>query len=92
MSRVRLSLLFIEADANANRSLYSVEVEIISNQDCSASYGPYITESIICTSGENGKGTCNGDSGGPLAVFREERNILVRTVMRSLKICKLNKL
>lgn len=78
-----LSLLFIDVAVGVNQSLYAVEVKIISNNECSASYGPHITESSICTSGDQGKGTCNGDSGGPLAVIRENRNILVRPVMRS---------
>lgn len=81
-----LSLLLIDVAVDVYQSLYSVDVRIISNKDCSALYGSHITESSICTSGEQGKGTCNGDSGGPLVVFRDNRNILVRPVMRYLKL------
>ena len=45
---------------------YATGRPIISNNDCAAVYGSSIRDSSICTSGQGGVGTCNGDSGGPL--------------------------
>lgn len=42
-----------------------IDVKVISNADCAAIYGD-IPNGILCTSGEQGTGSCNGDSGGPL--------------------------
>jgi secreted trypsin-like serine protease len=47
--------------------LRRVDVPTISNASCAGAYGSIITSSILCTSGEGGKNSCNGDSGG--AVF-----------------------
>lgn len=42
---------------------------IISNEQCEDVYGKdLVKEEKNCTGGTNGHGTCNGDSGGPLAV------------------------
>ena len=48
-------------------SLRGVEVEVLPNQDCNVLYG-IMTENMMCTSGDNGRGTCFGDSGGPAIV------------------------
>ncbi|XP_071516904.1 brachyurin-like [Panulirus ornatus] len=45
--------------------LREVDVYTINNADCNAVYG-IITEGNICIDGSGGRGTCNGDSGGPL--------------------------
>jgi len=45
--------------------LREVDVPIMSNADCDATYG-IIQDGVICIDASNGKGTCNGDSGGPL--------------------------
>lgn len=45
--------------------LHEVDVQILNNQVCSDLYGPMITETMMCTSGSNGRGSCYGDSGGP---------------------------
>ncbi|XP_056641904.1 brachyurin-like isoform X1 [Diorhabda sublineata] len=44
---------------------------IISNADCKnvdSGYDAVILDTLMCTSGESNRGTCSGDSGGPLAV------------------------
>merc|ERR1711994_763533 len=38
---------------------------IISNSDCNAVYG-IVGDGVVCIDTTGGKGTCNGDSGGPL--------------------------
>jgi len=50
-----------------SKVLMEVEVPIISQKDCEAAFsGESISKTILCTSGEGAKGTCSGDSGGPL--------------------------
>ncbi|KAK8405268.1 hypothetical protein O3P69_001679 [Scylla paramamosain] len=46
--------------------LRQVSNKIITVSDCEAVYGSIIDHRIVCTSTTGGKGTCNGDSGGPL--------------------------
>lgn len=46
-------------------NLQKVSLSVISNSQCS-SYMNNIYSTSICASGGNGKGVCNGDSGGPL--------------------------
>lgn len=46
--------------------LHKMTVPVISNGECSLTYGSNITDAIICTSGANSSGTCIGDSGGPM--------------------------
>jgi len=48
-------------------ALRGVEVRILDNNDCHVLYG-IMTETMMCTSGDNGRGTCFGDSGGPAIV------------------------
>ena len=43
------------------------KVEILDNDVCNRLYG-IMTENMMCTSGNNGRGTCYGDSGGPAVV------------------------
>lgn len=46
---------------------------------CATNFIPTLVQSTnICTSGTGTVGACNGDSGGPLALNRSGRNILVR--------------
>ena len=52
--------------------LHEVDVQILNNQVCSDLYGPMITETMMCTSGSNGRGSCYGDSGGP-GIYRWSR-------------------
>lgn len=43
-----------------------VTVPVITNAVCSQTYGGIIIASTLCVSTAGGRGTCNGDSGGPL--------------------------
>ncbi|CAD0197832.1 unnamed protein product [Chrysodeixis includens] len=58
------------------QSLNHVQVEVITNNVCRNSFPAIIQSSNICISGANGRSTCNGDSGGPLIVTRNNRPIL----------------
>ncbi len=50
-------------------TLHEVEVPIISNADCAASYGN-LTDNMLCAGlPQGGKDSCQGDSGGPLVVY-----------------------
>ncbi|RLN61238.1 hypothetical protein BBJ29_001607 [Phytophthora kernoviae] len=57
-------------DGTYSRTLQSVDVKIITNEECKVQYVNYvdqdITEEKMCAGTEKGKGTCRGDSGGPL--------------------------
>ncbi|RZC38039.1 serine protease [Asbolus verrucosus] len=52
--------------------LMGVDVEVDDLEDCASYYNDeedtYITATNICTSGYRNKGTCNGDSGGPVVL------------------------
>ncbi|XP_075976583.1 brachyurin-like [Anticarsia gemmatalis] len=57
--------------------LSHVNLNIISNSVCSLGFPIILQPSNICTSGIGGVGTCNGDSGGPLILNRNNRQILI---------------
>ena len=61
----------INDDGVYSESLRGVEVEILDNEDCNRLYG-IMTETMMCTSGNNGRGTCYGDSGGPAVVMQPD--------------------
>merc|ERR1712236_159811 len=48
------------------------DLPVISNSECNAVYG-IVGEGIVCIDTSGGKGTCNGDSGGPLNMKCEEK-------------------
>merc|ERR1712106_521361 len=54
-----------------SETLRGVEVEILDNKACNDLYG-IMTENMMCTSGDNGRGTCFGDSGGPAIVTQPD--------------------
>lgn len=53
-----------------------VDVPVITNAVCQASYGSIVQAQHICTSGAGGRGSCNGDSGGPLVLNGVEIGIV----------------
>lgn len=40
----------------------------MTNRDCENVYGSVVTKGNICASGNGGKSSCNGDSGGPMTI------------------------
>ncbi|XP_967496.1 brachyurin [Tribolium castaneum] len=52
--------------------LLKVEVQVSNLTECGMFYndddGTYVVDTNLCTSGYRNKGTCNGDSGGPLSL------------------------
>lgn len=59
-------------------------VPVISNAACAQTFGPAVLPSTLCTSGAGGRGTCSGDSGGPLAVAAGGQDVLVTTTTHHL--------
>ncbi|EFA10697.1 brachyurin [Tribolium castaneum] len=54
-------------DNKLSEVLNYVDVKVISNAKCGEAFGD-LKDSIVCTSGDENTGSCNGDSGGPLAI------------------------
>merc|ERR1712240_874572 len=48
--------------------LREVDTETITNLACALQFPTSVNKNVICISGNDGKSTCNGDSGGPLHV------------------------
>lgn len=73
------SLLFYSAQTSfpATTALHQTSVPIITNAVCQRSFQITIDGSHLCTGGTGGKGTCDGDSGGPLTVLHNNKRILV---------------
>ena len=65
------------ADGKYPDGLHEVQVQVLGNTVCSDLYGPMITETMMCTSGNDGRGSCYGDSGGP-ALVRDEDGSFVQ--------------
>uniref|UniRef100_A0A2H1VCC5 SFRICE_006521 n=1 Tax=Spodoptera frugiperda TaxID=7108 RepID=A0A2H1VCC5_SPOFR len=61
----------------SDQRLSFVHLPVISNNECIQTFGPTILESNLCTSGAGKRGICIGDSGGPLAVTRNNRQVLI---------------
>ncbi|GBP49199.1 Collagenase [Eumeta japonica] len=57
--------------------LSSVQLPVITNEECASIYGPFVHATNLCTSGVGGRGTCSGDSGGPLVVTSGGQRILI---------------
>ncbi|XP_065581286.1 ovochymase-1-like isoform X2 [Artemia franciscana] len=61
----------IDDDGNIADRLRSVDIKIIENNECDHFFG-IMTDTMMCTSGEGGKGPCGGDSGGPTMILQED--------------------
>jgi len=66
----------INDDGVYAEALRGVSVEILDNDVCNKLYG-IMTETMMCTSGSNGRSTCYGDSGGP-AIIRQPDGTFVQ--------------
>ncbi|KAL7734895.1 hypothetical protein ACLKA6_011169 [Drosophila palustris] len=65
--------------------LQCVDLSIISNEQCSRSYGP-LPESVLCVDTPEGRSICDGDSGGPL-VTHEEPTLVGITSFSDARSC-----
>lgn len=72
MTSLIFAIFISIADSKSlSETLNWVEKRIIANDQCSQTYGPtVILPSTMCAIGwqNNDESTCNGDSGGPLAI------------------------
>ncbi|CAK1550368.1 unnamed protein product [Leptosia nina] len=69
------------ASLEPNQSLKHFTTQIISNEECSAKLGPFVTDRMVCTrSGPNKDNPCNSDSGGPLSLGTGSRGVLIGVV------------
>lgn len=57
-----------------------MNLNTISNTACRIRFPTLIQEENICTSGDDGRSPCHGDSGGPLAVIRDGRSVQIGVV------------
>ena len=48
------------------------DLPLITNAECNSIYG-IVGDGVVCMDTEGGKGTCNGDSGGPLGHYDATR-------------------
>merc|ERR1711892_1437367 len=61
----------INDSGDFSTALRGVEVEILDNKACNDLFG-IMTDNMMCTSGDNRRGTCFGDSGGPAIVTQPD--------------------
>ncbi|XP_017048425.1 brachyurin [Drosophila ficusphila] len=74
-----------------NRLLQYLDEEVIDQERCLCQYLPGLVSQRrhICTDGSNGKGACNGDSGGPLTFhFRNASYLIGVTSFGSIEGCE----
>nr|QRN45220.1 collagenase 1-like [Tineola bisselliella] len=60
--------------------LSHVTIPVITNAQCAQTFGATVVASTICTSGAGGRGTCGGDSGGPVVTNVGGRRVLIGVV------------
>lgn len=73
MMHIQISDIFnrgrTTAGGSGSESLNKVTVGVVDRQVCADKYSPSgytITDSMVCAGDVDGKGVCNGDSGGPI--------------------------
>ncbi|XP_061379338.1 collagenase-like [Danaus plexippus] len=54
--------------SGASTTLRYVNLQVITNEVCRRTFGNMIIPSFLCVATPNGRSTCAGDSGGPLAI------------------------
>ncbi|CAG9564987.1 unnamed protein product [Danaus chrysippus] len=59
---------YFSENSGVSTSLRHVNLQVITNDVCRRTYGTTILASNICVATPNGRSTCGGDSGGPLAI------------------------
>ena len=60
-----------DGEEELSKSLQEAEVRTITNTACELEFPMVVTPSNLCISGEGGRSTCSGDSGGPLLLQSE---------------------
>ncbi|KAL0878879.1 hypothetical protein ABMA27_003890 [Loxostege sticticalis] len=61
----------------ATQMISSVNLRVITNNECRNVYGNFIQNSHLCTSGAGGVGVCLGDTGGPLVATINRRRVII---------------
>nr|AAC36149.1 chymotrypsinogen-like protein [Plodia interpunctella]AAC36150.1 chymotrypsinogen-like protein [Plodia interpunctella] len=61
-------------------SLHQTTVQVITNAVCQKSFDITLHGSHLCTNGQGGVGSCDGDSGGPLTTIRNNRRTVIGVV------------
>lgn len=56
-----------DSSGSISPTLRWVQTSVISNQQCNSIYG-IVTDGHVCLAGDGGRGSCNGDSGGPTVI------------------------
>lgn len=69
-----------DTNAEVSSRLMFIDAPIVSNDECTRTYGNVITASNICLSGANARSVCQGDSGGPLTITSGGRQVQVGIV------------
>ena len=60
-----------DQDQELSRTLQEAEVRTITNTACELEFPMVVTSTNLCISGQGGRSTCSGDSGGPLLLQSE---------------------
>jgi chymotrypsin len=73
-----------DLSSDTSSELRSVQTNIITNDVCRLTFESYIIDSTLCISTAGSRGSCRGDSGGPLTINRKGGRVQVGVVSFSL--------